>query len=340
MEITALQFIWFILLFVLLGGYAMLDGFDLGIGVWHLWARAEDRRSLLDAIRPVWDGNEVWLLTAGGAMFAAFPPVYASVFSGLYLALTLLLVGLIARASAVEFRDKHEAPSWRRFWDVCFAAGSVVPALLLGVAMGNILRGLPLDASGNFTGSFFSLLNPYALLCGLLGLAVIAAHGALYAALRTPGPLAIRARRWARLALQAALLLFGLAAAVTILTQRHLLTNYDRLPVLWAVPLATALALSGAAAYNRRDKARPAFAASCAGVLGLLATAAVGLFPTLVPASNNAALSLTAANSSSSELTLRIMFIFALVGMPIVIGYNVWAYRLWATQQKGTSRDY
>jgi len=175
-----LQVTWFLLIGVLLTGFAILDGFDLGVGVWHLRARGDrERRTLLNAVGPVWDGNEVWLLTAGGALFAAFPPVYASVFSGFYMALMLLLLALIFRAVSMEFRGKVESDGWRRFWDLGFGLGSALPAILFGVAVGNIMRGIPLDADGNFTGTFFSLLHPYALATGLLSLAAFVCHGAI-----------------------------------------------------------------------------------------------------------------------------------------------------------------
>jgi len=174
-----LQVAWYFLIGLFLLVYAILDGFDLGVGFWYLFAKKEDhRRLLLNAIGPVWDGNEVWLLTGGAAIFAAFPQIYATVFSGFYLALMLVIFGLIFRAVSIEFRDKGESPGWRNFWGAAFGIGSILAALLFGVAVGNILRGLPLDEHGNFTGTFFTLLNPYALLIGLLGFVMFATHGA------------------------------------------------------------------------------------------------------------------------------------------------------------------
>ena len=177
---TTYQIIWFILVGVLLGGYALLDGFDLGVGFWHLFTKGDRaRRIALTSIGPVWDGNEVWLLTGGGALFAAFPPVYATVFSGFYLAMMLVVISLIFRAVALEFRSKVEDERWRKAWDVAFSLGSILAALLFGVAVGNVLRGVPLDGEGNFTGTFFGLLNPYSLVFGLLSVAMVATHGAL-----------------------------------------------------------------------------------------------------------------------------------------------------------------
>ena len=188
--IMDLQAIWFLLVGVLIIGYAILDGFDLGVGVLHLFLKNEQERRLsLNAIGPVWDGNEVWLLTGGGALFAAFPVVYATVFSGFYLALMLLLVALIFRAVSMEFRGKVDSPAWKKVWDWAFGIGSLLPAVLFGVAFGNILRGLPINEQGAFTGSFFGLLNPYAILIGVLSLCVFIMHGAIYLALKTEGEL-------------------------------------------------------------------------------------------------------------------------------------------------------
>ena len=206
---STLQVIWFLLIGILLAGYAILDGFDLGVGFWHLFGKKdEERRIFIRSIGPVWDGNEVWLLTAGGALFAAFPPVNASVFSGFYLALVLVLLGLIFRVVSIEFRNQLEDPSWRRRWDLAFSLGSALPALLFGVALGNLVRGLLLDESGDYIGGFFALLNPYSLLVGVTGVAMFATHGALYLALKTEGELQVRARGWASRAWIAYLVLF------------------------------------------------------------------------------------------------------------------------------------
>ncbi len=192
-----LQTIWFLLIGVLLVGYAILDGFDLGVGMLHLFVAKTDheRRIVANAVGPVWDGNEVWLLTGGGAIFAAFPGVYATVFSGFYLALMLVLAALIFRAVSLEFRSKEASPRWRASWDWAFALGSALPALLFGVAIGNILRGLPLNAEGDFTGTFLSLLNPFALLVGLLSTAMFLMQGGAWLLLKTEGEVAARARR-------------------------------------------------------------------------------------------------------------------------------------------------
>ena len=328
---TTLQITWFILVGVLLTGYAILDGFDLGVGFWHLFTRKEEhRRTLLNAVGPVWDGNEVWLLTGGGAIFAAFPPVYASVFSGFYLALMLLLVALMFRAVSFEFRGKVENDRWRHVWDITFAVSSTVTGLLLGVALGNILRGVPLDSQGNYAGTFLGLLNPYALVVGLMGLAMLAHHGALYAVLKVEGELEQQARGWARASWIAYLVLFLAAAAFSIFGQPQLMTNSLAVPVLFALPALAAASIVGARLLSQRGQDGRAFFASSLSIASLMGTAGAAIFPNLVPALGDASRSLTAYNASSSQYTLTVMLILALIGVPIVIGYTIWTYRVFA----------
>ena len=324
---TALQVIWFFLLGVLFVGYAVLDGFDLGVGFWHLRAKGDDeRRAMLNAVGPVWDGNEVWLLTAAGALFGAFPAVYASVFSGFYLALMLVLLVLMARAISFEFRSQVDSIGWRSAWDVIFSVSSTVAIVLFGVALGNILRGIPLDAAGNYTGTFFGLLNPFALMTGVLGLAMLAFHGALYMVIKGSGDLEERARGWAGPAGYVYLALFLITAVVTATTQAHLLDNYRAFPLLWAIPVAVLSFISGALFLHQNGESGRAFLCSSLSIAAIWAQVGAGLFPRLVPALGAPELSLTLSNSASGELTLKAMFIIALLGMPAVIGYTAWVY--------------
>jgi cytochrome d ubiquinol oxidase subunit II len=225
-------------------------------------------------------------------------------------------------------------------WDVGFAVGSTLPALLFGVAIGNVLRGLPLDEAKNFTGSFFSLLNPYSLLLGVTGLAMFATHGATYLALRTTGDLAERARGWGRKACAAYLALLVVATGTTIVVQPHLLTNYGALPALWVVPVITLLCTVMIGVFNGRGKALQAFLASSLSIVGVMVLIAIGLFPNLVPALNDPRLSLTITNASSSELTLKVMFIVALLGMPIVLAYTAWVYYIFRGKVGAESPGY
>ena len=320
----ALQVTWFLLVGVLIIGYAVLDGFDLGVGFWHLFAkRREERSAFIESIEPFWDGNEVWLLTGGGALFAAFPPVYATVFSGFYLALILVLVGLIFRAVAIEYRNKVAGPRWEKTWDVAFAVGSILPSLLYGVAIGNVLRGLELNEIGDYTAGFFALLNPFSLLCGLVGLTMFARHGALYLAMKLDGDAGKRARGWAAKsgAVFSRLLLVALGWGLA----KHVHGN-PVLPIALAVVAVLASVVS--CLQNRKGNAVGAFMASALTIAGVMLAVATALFPYLVPCVNDDAWSLTVFNASSSRLTLTSMLIIALIGMPIVLAYTVFIHRV------------
>ena len=341
MTLQTLQIIWFALIAVLFAVYLMLDGFDLGVGFWHLLTRGDDeRRSSLGAIGPFWDGNEVWLLTGAGAVFAAFPDVYATVFSGLYLALMLVLFALILRAVAIEFRGKGETAKWRSGWDRVFAVSSIVVALLLGVAAGNLARGLPLDANMDYTGTFLSLLNPYALLAGVTTLVVLACHGAIYLSLKADGSLADKAKRWAGRSSWVCLALVLVLMAMTAAAQGHLRGNYLAHPILLLVPVCQLLAVVLMCVSLRSGRAGRAFAFSAASIVLLVAVFAVGLYPHLVYAPNDPALSLAATNASSSQRTLGIMLTMTCIGLPLVIGYTIWTYRVFGTRIEPGQQGY
>ncbi len=315
-----LQLIWYLLIGVLLAGYAVLDGYDLGVGALYPFVTRNDREkaALRSAIGPVWDGNEVWLITGAGALFAAFPFVYATVFSGFYLAIMLLLFSLIFRAVSIEYRGKD--PRWRRFWDIVFSVSSTLAALLLGVAVGNIVRGVPLTPEGEFDGTLLTLLHPYNLLVGVLTLVLFAVHGAAWGVLRTEGALQLRL---ARVRSRGALVFAALFLATTAATFFAAPDRVDGVfgsVIGWA---ALAVVLGGVAfPFLRRDSERASFLASAASVLGLVGLWAVGNYPNLVPALNNPDLSLTTA-TSSSDLTLKVMLVIALIGVPIVLTYTV-----------------
>jgi cytochrome d ubiquinol oxidase subunit II len=323
----SLQITWFVLWSVLWAVYFMLDGFVLGAGTLHnfLAKNEGERRAVLRSFGPVWDGNEVWLVTAGGATFAAFPTTYALMFSYLYSALLLLLFGLIIRGVAVELRNKEEGKTWRQAWDVGVLVGSFLPALLFGVAFGNIFAGLPMDAAG-YHGSLLSLLNPYGLLTGALFVLLFAVHGALYLSVKTTGALAGRAAATAK-KLWPALLLVAAGFLVHTWFATRLYDNYLAHPALLLLPLAAVAALVAVRVLLGRNLLA-AFAASCAVILLVVGTGVVGLFPNLIPSSLDPAYSLTIFNTSSSPYTLRIMTAVALVFVPIVIAYKVWVYRV------------
>ena len=323
-----LQLVWFLLIGVLLAGYAILDGFDLGVGMMHLFiARTDrDRRILLNTIGPVWDGNEVWLLTGGGAIFAAFPKVYATVFSGFYLALMLLLTALVVRAVSLEFRSKVEATTWRATWDAAFAFGSFLPALLFGVAIGNILRGVPIASDGEFAGTFLGLLNPFSLAVGLLSVAMFLMQGASWLSLRTEDALRARAMVVARFAWIAFVALWLIVTLYARFEAPRLFLNYAQ-PLTWIAPIVCVAAV---AAYPFLSGLR-AFAASSVAIAALIAIMGQALYPYMVPSLGDLSNGLTIRNASSTPLTVKVMLAIALVGMPFVVGYTIWIYRRFLT---------
>ncbi len=332
--------IWFILVGVLFTGYAMLDGFDLGVGGLHLWVRKDEHRRLfLNSIGPVWDGNEVWLVTGGGALFAAFPVVYAAVFSGFYLAFILLLFCLIFRAVSIEFRSKHDSPAWRGFWDFSFSASSVIASILIGVAMGNLIQGIPLDGQQEYTGGFLNLLSPYAVFTGITTAALFAMHGGIYLAMKTEGELHEIVRRWAWrtvLVFLGCYLIFNVWTLVAMPHVREILAERPYTAILLIINVLLVLAIPREL-FHRRDFR--AFLYSCGSIGLLMALFACTMFPNLVYSSHAPAdfnlnqytlasnpWNLTINNSRSTDLTLRNMLVIAVIGVPIVISYTVCIY--------------
>lgn len=317
---------WFFLIGILFAGYAALDGFDLGVGILSLFSRNEKERDLhISAIAPVWDGNEVWLLAGGGALFAAFPKVYATVFSGFYLALMLVLLCLILRAVSLEFRGQVTSEKARTLWGWMFGVSSLVVSILFGVALGNILRGIPIDAAGNYTGTFFDLLNPLALLMGVLSLVFFVMHGAAYMAIKTDGDLRDRMFRRSEKLVSAAAVIYILAIAALFLKSPFLFSG-KILP--WAAVLLTVAGFLLARWGARSDRALAAFLGSALAIISVTATFGLGLYPTLAPSIINPEFSLTAYNASSTPRTLMVMLWIALLGMPLVLTYTGVVYWL------------
>jgi len=315
--------VWFILIGVLFAGYSILDGFDLGLGIlWPFLAGTEDdKKALFRSIGPVWDGNEVWLLTGGGALFAAFPHAYATVFSGFYLALMLVLFSLILRAVSLEFRA-HD-PARKRIWEAAFAAGSFFPALLFGVALGNVVIGVPLDARMEYTGNFFTLLRPLPLVFGLTGLAAFLLQGSAWAALKTAGELQARARRAARRMADAV----GIGCLLSFAAVWLYLPGALKRAPAWIAAALIWLSLGLVVSSLNRGRDGRAFLFSSSAFLALWATVGAIHFPNLVRATDPS-LSLTITNASSSALTLKVMLAFALAGMPLVVACTIYAYRV------------
>jgi cytochrome bd ubiquinol oxidase subunit II len=336
-----LNLVWFLLITILLIGYAILDGFDLGVGILSLFARDnQQKRIYMNAIGPVWDGNEVWLLTGGGALFAAFPAVYATVFSGFYLALMLLLFALIVRAVAMEFRGKVNAEGWRTVWDWGFGLGSLLPALLLGVAYGNILHGVPLERGGIYAGTFLGLLNPYAFLLGILTVSLFTMHGAIYLTLKTEGSLRHKLGRWASRLWIAVVTLYALATVGTIFAAPFLFVGMLRNPLTWLFALLLLGSAMTTPVFLKSLRYFRAFLASSGLIAAMIGLSALSLFPRLVPSSIDLQYSLTVYNASSSPATLTAMLIIALLGMPLVIGYTVFIYRVFKGKVEITPDSY
>ncbi len=323
-----LNIIWFLLVAVLIIGYAILDGFDLGVGVLHLFTKDENEKRIdLNAIGPVWDGNEVWLLTGGGALFAAFPIVYATVFSAFYLALMLLLVALIFRAVSMEFRGKVDSPRWKKFWDYAFGVGSLLPAVLFGVAVGNILRGIPLDSQGTFTGNFFMLLNPFSILVGVLSLALFTMHGAIYLTMKTEGKQLERIKGYISPLWIAFVVLYFLTTVYAIFEAKFLFEGMLSAPLFWVVFVVLIASIVYIPVAVKSGKRGYSFLASSTTIASMIGLMGISLFPRLVPSITDLSYSLTIYNASSTERTLTVMLVIALIGMPLVIGYTVFIYR-------------
>ncbi len=321
--------IWFILWGVLWAIYFVLDGFDFGIGIIRPFFSKSDAetRIMYNTMGPFWDGNEVWLITAGGVTFAAFPKTYAIMFSSLYTPLMLLLFALIIRGVTLEFRSKVDSAGWRKLWDVCHFLGSFLPALLLGVAFANIFKGIPIDQDGILQGNLLTLLNPYGLAGGLLFVALFAHHGALWLAFKSEGDIRARAMKTAgRLWPVVAVLVVLFLVMSWFMTP--LFTNYLVHPALFIILLVPVAGLLLTCKYRRQGRPLAAWAGSALLIGGAALFGVFGIFPALLPSSLNPAWSLTIENSSSTPLTLSIMLGVALVFVPIVIIYQVWAMHL------------
>lgn len=333
-----LETIWFVLWGLLWAVYFVLDGFDLGMGTLmpFLGRTDTEKRIIYNAAGPYWDGNEVWLITAGGVTFAAFPKAYAVMFSALYAPLLMLLFALILRAVSFEFRHKIDNPAWRTMWDVFQFLGNFVPALLLGVAFANMFMGIPIDAKGVYHGNLFMLLNPYGLAGGVFFVLMFCLHGSLWMALKTEGVLHARAMATAK-----ALWPFLVAVALLFLAMTssftNLYANYASLPVLYVLPILAVLMLLTQRFFLSSDAPLAAWVCSAVFIICVTFFGVLGMFPNLLPSSLDPAASVTVWNAASSPLTLKIMLGVALTGVPVVIAYQAWVYSIFA--HKVTEKD-
>lgn len=336
-----LNTIWFILVGVLLTGYAMLDGFDLGVGALHLFTRKDhDRRMMLNAIGPVWDGNEVWLVTGGGALFAAFPEVYATVFSGFYIPFMLLLAALIFRAVAIEFRSKVQHAWWRQMWDVAFSGGSILAALLIGVAIGNILYGINLTSQFEFDGRFIHQLHPYSIFVGITTVSLFMMHGAIYMVMKTDGEMRAMAQRWVKKTVIFFLICYIIFNALTLFFVPHVAEILKARPYTLGILILNILAVLNIVRQARRRHYFYAFLSSCSVIALLMALFACSMYPNMVFSYPNLQNSLTIYNAASTDKTLGIMLIVAGIGVPIVLAYTVSIYWIFRGKVHITDESY
>ena len=327
---SLLQEVWFFLLALIIIIYTVLDGFDLGVSFCFFFTNDKrERKTIIKSIAPFWDGNEVWLLAAGGVLFAAFPEVYATVFSTFYLPLVIVAFGLILRAVTVELKDEFDSPLWEKLTDAGFVLGSMIPAISFGVLIGNLIQGIPLDETNNFSGNLLTLINPYSLLIGVFSLTMIISHGAIYLRVRTTGNLAEKASGWAKIGLISYFCIAAITFIISLFIHPHLVENFIDNPILVIIPIIGFAAIIFTIWSVMKDKNPVVTFISSALSIGLsILGAGVALFPNLVHASNDPSRNLTIYNASSGELTLQVILIIALIALPMVLAYTAWTYKI------------
>jgi cytochrome d ubiquinol oxidase subunit II len=335
------KIIWFGLVGALFTGFSMLDGFDLGVGVLHLLvSKDEDRRIFLNAIGPVWDGNEVWLVVGGGALFAAFPRAYATVFSGFYLPFIFLLVFLIFRAVAIEFRSKEPSPLWRNTWDVLFALGSIFSSLMLGITLGNLTRGIPLDSEGEFIGTFWDLLNPYSLFMGITVVALFAMHGSIYLVMKTEGALQQRVKSWVPILILLFVGCYFIFNFSTLFVAPHLAKIVFARPWIVGVLALDMFFLWKVWSLIKKGKELIAFLCSCVMMALLLATFGLTYYPNMVLSHPHPENSVTIFNAASTSKTLGLLCVIVLLGLPMVVSYTTSVYWIFRGKTRLTDTSY
>lgn len=342
MSALTLDFLWYLVIIAALVFYSVLDGFDLGVGSLHLFARNDnERRIFLNAIGPVWDGNEVWLVIIGGALFAGFPEAFATIFSSFYVFTTLLLIGLVFRAVSIEFRSKHESKRWRKNWDIAFCCASLLIAFGTGLVLGNLIQGIPLDAHKDFTGDFIGFIRPYPILFGITTVALFAMHGSIYLVMKTEGSLHQYLKKWVASCIKVFISCYVLLTLATFYFAPYMTLRMREYPVLFLIPLAALLMILNIPRQMKKDNSGWAFISSCLSILGLLSLFSIGSFPILVRSSINPAdYSLVISNSASSQLTLKILLIIVLIGIPLVLAYGTYAYRVFRGKVKLEDHSY
>jgi cytochrome d ubiquinol oxidase subunit II len=319
---------WFLVIGALFSGYAILDGFDLGAGAWHLFFKDDkSRRIALNAVGPVWDGNEVWLVIGGGALFAGFPEAYASLFSAMYIPFILFLGFLIFRAVSIEFRGKEEMKWWRNLWDVSYSISSAMLAFLLGVVLGNILIGISLDENFIFRGSWLEFLNPYSIAVGLTSLFLFMVHGAIYLTMKTEGRLFQKITRLLRRSILLFVVMFVIVTIISITSYPHLTDKFRSDPILFVVPLLAFLSIANVPRLASKGKYIRSFVFSALSISFLLILVAIELFPVIILSNTDPANNLTIYEAASSDKALGIMLTITAIGLPLVLFYTIFVYR-------------
>jgi len=333
--------LWFLVTGALFSGYAILDGFDLGAGAWHLFFRKEEsRRIALNAIGPVWDGNEVWLVIGGGALFAGFPVLYATLFSAMYIPFMLFLAFLIFRAVSIEFRSKEPMLWWRKIWDVCYCVSSAMLAFLLGVVLGNVLQGIAIGEGYEYEGNWLQFLNPYAILVGITSLALFMVHGAIYLAMKTEGKLFIKITLLLKRAILFFVAVFIITTLYTMIFIPHLSDHLFSNPILFIVPLLAFLSIANIPRLLSKKQYRNAFLFSSLTMSLLLILVAIELYPVLLISSTNPAYTITIYNAASSIKALKTMLVIVLIGAPMVGFYTLFVYRTFRGKVKLDDTSY
>lgn len=330
MDGSVFALLWFVVLGAALIMYTILDGFDLGVGILHLLGKTDqDRRIFLNAIGPVWDGNEVWLVVIIGGLFAGFPVAYASIFSGFYTLFMVFISAIIFRAVAIEFRSKRQSSLWRKAWDGIFSLASIIFAFTIGLTLGNIIQGIPLNSSFEYTGGIVYLLNPYAILVGITAIFLLAMHGAIFLFMKTEGELHQILRKWINPTIFLFLGFYGLLTFFTLRNLDFMVTPMRKNPILFIIPFLALLSILNIIIQVKRNKDGWAFISSCAAISFLLITSVLGVYPNIIRSSENPIEnSLTIYQASATDFTLKILLTIAGIGIPLVFAYGIWVYHI------------
>lgn len=337
-----LELAWYVVICASAVAYVVLDGFDLGVGMLHLFAKTDvERRLMLNAIGPVWDGNEVWIIVVIGALLAGFPAAYATLCSAFYTPVMIFLAGIIFRAVAIEFRSKMTHPRWRTCWDIAFSVGSFIIAFVLGVLLGNLVQGIPLDQEGTFSGSFWSFFTPYTILTGCTAITLFMMHGAIYLNMKTEGELHKKTRRWSIISMGCFIATYIVLTLATITHMPHMVARVDGKSHLYWIGVLALVSIAMIPRLLHKKEDGWAFLTSCFSITLLFVLFGLGIYPELIRSSIDPAVnSITIHNSASSELTLTVLLIIAGIGVPLVFAYGFWIYRIFRGKVKLDKSSY